>query len=795
MSTPPVNSCNSSAGLIEKYINSAYDNVKTVADNLDFLHDLYEFLIQYGLTTNIAVKAPVQIVSMSPITLAGNQTISWSAHSGDYTVAAVTGNRVLVMGQTNPVENGIYNVQIGAWTRAVDFDGPLDVVDGTLVFSAQGDAWQVDGPQYALVPGVDAITFKDIDLFAFSAVQEATAKAAEAAASAAAALASKQAASTSETNAAVSEANAAAKSANADSAAIASANSASQSAAYALDASNSATDAANSASLAESVAENDRTFADVPAGLAGTTSGQYFRVPQGTGADMAFLYYLNNAGAAVAVAETVGYAAYVKQAAEINDVTVRTDGLKTQGYSTYPYEVVDVVLKLLHAIDDTGKHLMPGGIKTKSLEVTDEVNFADMNVRTITPYNINSESSIGDYAYVETDNMGKALFGTLSADGRKVYLGEILHNRAALPYGDFYAIGDSITANGVTYFDSTRKYESFNDLSWHVWGMLLSKGRMRFAGASATGGYTSAQILAQHLPNALKSGASFCVVMCGRNDVNMGINIDTVTIPNMQEIFRQLRRAGIIPVVCTMSAHGNSGFDSKRVAEHKINAWLRAYATQHKLPFVDLHKATVNPLTGDWLPGYNQDVSHPTNMGAYYMGKALYDGMLDWTAKVYPTMADEQLPDNTLGTNLIANSLFLKTTGNMPDDWVLSTAGVSSLRAAASGEGVVGNVWEQRNQTSTLTINVTPGQKVGFGFMVKNDSATGSFSFTCAGIAGSGLQNLAGLRDWKYHIPDWSYFYYEFTVPSDQTSMTFTLATGSSTVSIAQLGLFKISEV
>lgn len=114
MSTPPINSCDSSAGLIQKYINTAYDNVKSVADNLNFLHDLYEFLVQYGLTTNIAVKAPVQIVATTPITLAGNQTISWTAHSGSYTIAAVTGNRVLVTGQTNPVENGIYNVQLGA---------------------------------------------------------------------------------------------------------------------------------------------------------------------------------------------------------------------------------------------------------------------------------------------------------------------------------------------------------------------------------------------------------------------------------------------------------------------------------------------------------------------------------------------------------------------------------------------------------------------------------------------------------------------------------------------------------
>lgn len=200
MSTPPVNSCNSSAGLIEKYINSAYDNVKAVADNLDYLDQIYQFLLRYGLITNIAIKAPVQAVAISPITLSGNQVLTWSAHSGDYTLLATTGMRVLVLGQTNPVENGIYDVQNNAWTRSVDFDGPKDVVDGTLVFSSQGNVWQVDGPQYSLVPGTDPIVFRDIDLFAYEALRKATEKAQEAAASAAAAVASENAAKTSEMN-------------------------------------------------------------------------------------------------------------------------------------------------------------------------------------------------------------------------------------------------------------------------------------------------------------------------------------------------------------------------------------------------------------------------------------------------------------------------------------------------------------------------------------------------------------------------------------------------------------------
>lgn len=306
MSTPPVNSCNSSAGLIEKYINSAYDNVKAVADNLDYLDQIYQFLLQYGLITNIAVKAPVQAVATSPITLSGNQVLTWSAHSGDYSVLATTGMRVLVLGQTNPVENGIYDVKNNAWTRSVDFDGPKDVVDGTLVFSSQGDVWQVDGPQYSLVPGTDPIVFKDIDLFAYEALRKATEKAQEAAASAAAALASEQAAKVSEDNAASSEthaSNSAAAAANSEINSKVSENAAKVSE---NNAKASQISAQNSASLAESVTNNALTFATTAAGIAGTTNGQYFRVPQGSGATLSFIYYLNSSGTAKVVAEMPG---------------------------------------------------------------------------------------------------------------------------------------------------------------------------------------------------------------------------------------------------------------------------------------------------------------------------------------------------------------------------------------------------------------------------------------------------------------------------------------------------------
>ncbi|HHR1258820.1 TPA: hypothetical protein ACS3BS_001050 [Klebsiella michiganensis] len=75
---------------------------------------------------------------------------------------------------------------------------------------------------------------------------------------------------------------------------------------YATEAGVARDEAVASASTAAEFGDNKLTFADTTAGLAGTTSGQYFRVPQGVGNILSFRYYKNNAGAAVEVAEYVG---------------------------------------------------------------------------------------------------------------------------------------------------------------------------------------------------------------------------------------------------------------------------------------------------------------------------------------------------------------------------------------------------------------------------------------------------------------------------------------------------------
>ncbi|WP_241606943.1 SGNH/GDSL hydrolase family protein [Rosenbergiella epipactidis] len=67
------------------------------------------------------------------------------------------------------------------------------------------------------------------------------------------------------------------------------------------------------------------TFADIASGLAGTTNGQYFRVPQGSDAQESFIYYKNEDSTALEVAKTLGQGALDK----LDKLTEQVEGVAT----------------------------------------------------------------------------------------------------------------------------------------------------------------------------------------------------------------------------------------------------------------------------------------------------------------------------------------------------------------------------------------------------------------------------------------------------------------------------------
>lgn len=75
-------------------------------------------------------RISARAVATTNITLTGTQTVD--------TVALVAGDEVLLTGQTNPAENGLWTVAVGAWTRSGDFDTSGEMLPGTEFYIREG---------------------------------------------------------------------------------------------------------------------------------------------------------------------------------------------------------------------------------------------------------------------------------------------------------------------------------------------------------------------------------------------------------------------------------------------------------------------------------------------------------------------------------------------------------------------------------------------------------------------------------------------------------------------------------
>lgn len=85
---------------------------------------------RFGLSGGVAFKAPCRAATTVNITLNGLQTIDGVSLAQD--------DRVLVKNQSTASQNGIWIADSGDWTRAADFNGARDVVQGTLVLVVSG---------------------------------------------------------------------------------------------------------------------------------------------------------------------------------------------------------------------------------------------------------------------------------------------------------------------------------------------------------------------------------------------------------------------------------------------------------------------------------------------------------------------------------------------------------------------------------------------------------------------------------------------------------------------------------
>lgn len=123
-----------------------------------------------GLSTSVAVKAPVLVSTTTNITLSGLQTVN--------SVVLAADDRVLVKDQTDASENGIYDVSTSTWERTKDFDGNRDVVRGTLIWDLTGAIFYQISTSDPITIGTSGINFSVASSLSVTGTTEVSTKAA-----------------------------------------------------------------------------------------------------------------------------------------------------------------------------------------------------------------------------------------------------------------------------------------------------------------------------------------------------------------------------------------------------------------------------------------------------------------------------------------------------------------------------------------------------------------------------------------------------------------------------------------
>jgi len=384
------------------------------------------------------------------------------------------------------------------------------------------------------------------------------------------------------------------------------------------------------------------------------------------------------------------------------------------------------------------------------------------------------------------------------------YRGIPLETHIGLLQNTMGGFGDSLTDNGRNPAENGKpRGWTYNARSWQVWASMFSGGRIKYVGQWATGGYTNADMIRDHLKPAIAAKPRFITYLGSRNDViqknedgRFKFSIAEIK-SNIKYILTEFRKNGIIPIVCSMAAQNNADPELKS-RENALNAFLHAYAIEQGYPFVNMRAATVDPITDGWKEGYNgvlangqPDPSHPVSLGSYHMGKVLSEAVEPFTMPIYPPLAIAN-PVTDGGANVIINPLFLDVVGGTPSGWSVEAGSV----AISTDPSVVGNVLTVTGVGTTIArvsqiVIVTPGEKRTFSFRVKTD-VTDKNSTACYLEANDEFKtNLAGIRTWNHSTDGYMTFSYDVIVPVGVTEIKVIIAANAATIGVGQMGLLK----
>jgi len=140
------------------YVQTLEANVTRLVQLMAVLQSEIDALKSSG-SIGASRKASVVVASVEPINLVIARLIAIQG------VGLVPGDRVLLTGQVNPTENGIYVVANGVWQRSVDADQPTEFTIPFEVDVLEGDKaglWRMKAAPVPVVLGTTPLYFEQL---------------------------------------------------------------------------------------------------------------------------------------------------------------------------------------------------------------------------------------------------------------------------------------------------------------------------------------------------------------------------------------------------------------------------------------------------------------------------------------------------------------------------------------------------------------------------------------------------------------------------------------------------------
>ena len=295
-----------------------------------------------------------------------------------------------------------------------------------------------------------------------------------------------------------------------------------------------------------------------------------------------------------------------------------------------------------------------------------------------------------------------------------------------------------------------------------TWMQILSNQTFDLVEPFACSGRRVADML-QFVSQAASTGAGYCWVLGGTNDVILDGASATTLLASLRTLHAAIRGAGMRPLICTIPPMVGTMWTAARAKTiNQVNAGLRADCrADGRNILIDLYAAMVDPVNasaGTGKSGYflTNDV-HFTARGAYYAGKAAAAALVN--ARI-ATGADTRTASNadnygfdTSSANILdaapwtnsGGTVSAPVTGTMAAGLVAERGGtcavVASIPARSDGFGYDATIVATPAAASD-TANLRTASGTWQSRVVAGTAYTTSISVSASGLSGSSLRYL-----------------------------------------------------